>query len=409
LDNFECIGDKTNHSVYKTHSPLALPKRNTALIGAAFLMATSAVGPGFLTQTTFFTQELAASFGFVILLSVLLDIGAQLNIWRTVVVAGKNAQEVANAVIPWSGVALSILVVMGGLAFNIGNIGGAGLGLDALFGVNVKLGAALSAVVASFIFIQKDAGKVLDYFTRFMALTILLLIGYTVFTVQPPLAEAISGTFWPTAFDAKATVTLVGGTVGGYITFAGAHRLIDGGIKGESALPIVNKSAANGILITACIRYLLFLATFGVIAAGGMLDVDNPPASVFRLATGEVGEKLFGIVMWSAAVTSVVGAAYTSFTFLKGVHPKVDEWRKVLIISFIWISTIVFLFVGKPVKTLIFVGMLNGFILPIGLSLMLLAARKKSLVGTYRTPLFLEIMGWGIVVMMAVLSVLSIL
>ncbi|MFB0944593.1 MAG: divalent metal cation transporter, partial [Spirosomataceae bacterium] len=232
------IGDKTNHSVYKTHSPLALPKRNTALIGAAFLMATSAVGPGFLTQTTFFTQELAASFGFVILLSVLLDIGAQLNIWRTVVVAGKNAQEVANAVIPWSGVALSILVVMGGLAFNIGNIGGAGLGLDALFGVNVKLGAALSAVVASFIFIQKDAGKVLDYFTRFMALTILLLIGYTVFTVQPPLAEAISGTFWPTAFDAKATVTLVGGTVGGYITFAGAHRLIDGGIKGESALPI---------------------------------------------------------------------------------------------------------------------------------------------------------------------------
>ncbi|MFB0946021.1 MAG: hypothetical protein QMB24_07740, partial [Spirosomataceae bacterium] len=62
-----------------------------------------------------------------------------------------------------------------------------------------------------------------------------------------------------------------------------------------------------------------------------------------------------------------------------------------------------------PVKTLIFVGMLNGFILPIGLSLMLLAARKKSLVGTYRTPLFLEIMGWGIVVMMAVLSVLSIL
>lgn len=54
----------------------------SVLLGAAFLMATSAVGPGFLTQTTVFTQTLAASFGFVILLSILLDIGVQLNVWR---------------------------------------------------------------------------------------------------------------------------------------------------------------------------------------------------------------------------------------------------------------------------------------------------------------------------------------
>lgn len=32
------------------------------LTGAAFLMATSAIGPGFLTQTTVFTQSLGASF-----------------------------------------------------------------------------------------------------------------------------------------------------------------------------------------------------------------------------------------------------------------------------------------------------------------------------------------------------------
>lgn len=50
------------------------------LLGAAFLMATSAIGPGFLTQTTHFTQQLAASFGFVILISIIIDIGAQLNI-----------------------------------------------------------------------------------------------------------------------------------------------------------------------------------------------------------------------------------------------------------------------------------------------------------------------------------------
>ena len=63
----------------------------SALLGAAFLMATSAVGPGFLTQTTVFTQKLLASFGFVILLSVILDVFAQLNVWRVLVVSEKRA------------------------------------------------------------------------------------------------------------------------------------------------------------------------------------------------------------------------------------------------------------------------------------------------------------------------------
>ncbi len=42
--------------------------------GCRLLMATSAIGPGFLTQTATFTNTLAASFGFVILISIILDI-----------------------------------------------------------------------------------------------------------------------------------------------------------------------------------------------------------------------------------------------------------------------------------------------------------------------------------------------
>ena len=40
-----------------------------AVAGAAFLMANSSIGPGFLTQTTVFTGQLLTSFGFVILVS----------------------------------------------------------------------------------------------------------------------------------------------------------------------------------------------------------------------------------------------------------------------------------------------------------------------------------------------------
>jgi Mn2+/Fe2+ NRAMP family transporter len=93
-------------------------------LGAAFLMANSSIGPGFLTQTTVFTQQLLTSFGFVILVSVLLDIGAQLNTWRILTVSELRAQDLSNKLLPGLGYFLSVIVVMGGFAFNIGNIAG---------------------------------------------------------------------------------------------------------------------------------------------------------------------------------------------------------------------------------------------------------------------------------------------
>ena len=62
------------------------------LLGAAFLMATSSIGPGFLTQTTVFTGSLMASFGFVILVSIIFDVGAQLNVWRVIGISGMRGQ-----------------------------------------------------------------------------------------------------------------------------------------------------------------------------------------------------------------------------------------------------------------------------------------------------------------------------
>lgn len=375
-------------------------KISSVLLGAAFLMATSAVGPGFLTQTTVFTERLAASFGFIILLSVILDIFAQLNIWRVLTVSGKRAQDVANETLSGSGYVLAALVALGGLAFNIGNVAGAGLGLNVLFGIDVRIGAVLSAGLGIVVFLFREAGRVLDYFAKILGFVMIALIVYVVYASHPPIVEAISKTFVPERFDALATITLVGGTVGGYISFAGAHRLIDAGIKGKESLSEVNRGAATGILLTALIRYLLFLASLGVVAALFVIDKDNPPASVFQNAAGEIGYKIFGVVMWCAAITSVVGAAYTSVSFLKTLHVKIEKFSKYVIIGFIAFSTVIFLIYPKPVTVLIVAGTLNGFILPIALALILLASGKEKIVGDYRHPRWLQIAGWLIVLIM---------
>lgn len=375
------------------------------LMGAAFLMATSAIGPGFLTQTATFTNTLAASFGFVIFISIILDIFAQTNVWRIIAVSGKRGQEIANMVLPGLGYFIAFLVVLGGLAFNIGNIGGAGLGLQVLFGITPETGALISAVIAILIFVIKEAGKAMDRFTQIAGFVMIILTVFVAVTTAPPVGQAVANTFVPEHISIFAIVTLVGGTVGGYITFAGGHRLLDAGIKGKESIPQVTKSSVIGILITSIMRIALFLAVLGVVSKGLHIDESNPAASVFQLAAGNVGYKIFGLIMWSAAITSVIGAAYTSVSFFKTFSPKIEKNSRGIIIGFIVVSTLAFVTIGQPAKILVLVGSLNGLILPIALGTLLIAAYKKNIVGDYKHPLWLTGSGALVVIVMAIMGV----
>jgi Mn2+/Fe2+ NRAMP family transporter len=371
-----------------------------ALLGAAFLMATSAVGPGFLTQTAVFTERLGASMAFAILLSVVFDLGAQLNIWRVIAVAKAPAQVIANRMAPGLGHLLSVLVALGGLAFNIGNVAGAGLGLNVLVGLDVRVGAAISAALAVAIFLVKEAGRAMDRFALALGFVMIALTSYVAISSSPPVGAALIASVAPESIDILAIVTLVGGTVGGYITFAGAHRLLDAGVSGTEAIGQVTRSAATAIGVASLMRVILFLAALGVITHGFALDAANPPASVFRQATGEIGYRIFGMVMWSAAITSVVGSAFTSVSFLRTMAPAIERNRNMAVVIFMVISTVVFLLVGRPVRTLIAVGALNALILPLSLGVMLVAAHNRRITGDYRHPVWMTSFGAVVVVLM---------
>jgi Mn2+/Fe2+ NRAMP family transporter len=203
-------------------------------------------------------------------------------------------------------------------------------------------------------------------------------------------------------------ITLVGGTVGGYITFSGGHRLLDAGIKGQENLGQVSRSAVTAIGLASVMRFVLFLAVLGVVAKGFTPDPLNPPASVFREAAGQVGYRIFGLVMWAAAITSVIGSAYTSVSFIKTFHSKILSKEKIIIILFILVSLCIYVSIGNPVKVLVAVGALNGFILPITLAVMLIAAYRKKLVGSYKHPVILLLFGIAVVLATAAMSLYTI-
>lgn len=384
-------------------------KGSGALLGAAFLMATSAIGPGFLTQTATFTDQYQASFGFVILVSIVLSAIAQINIWRVLCITGLRGQDVANKVLPGLGYFVSFMIVLGGLVFNIGNVGGGALGLNTLLGVPTKAGYVIAGAIAIAVFLLKNAKAAMDTLTKVLGGIMIVVIFVVIVVVKPPVGAAIKNTVMPsTGITAlfPAILTLMGGTVGGYITFAGAHRLIDAGITGKENLKEVNKSSVMGIVIATIVRIFLFLAVLGVVVKGVSLDNSNPAASAFKQGAGELGYRFAGLVLLCAAVTSIIGAAYTSVSFLKTFHKGIEKNENIVIIGFIVVSTAIMLVLGNPAVLLVLAGAFNGLILPVTLGICLIASQKKSIMGDdYKHPAILFILGIIVVVLAAYMGI----
>jgi len=368
--------------------------RRAALLGAMFLMATSAIGPGFITQTTEFTVQIGAAFAFAIVVSILVDIAVQLNVWRVIGVTGMRAQELGNKVLPGVGWFLAVLVFIGGMVFNIGNIAGTGLGVNAMLGADAKIGGAISAVIAILIFLSKKAGMALDRIVVLLGAIMILLMLYVAIVAAPPVGDALRNVVLPEKIDFLIITTLIGGTVGGYITYAGAHRMIDSGTSGIEHIKSISNTSVLAIIVTGVMRVLLFLAILGVVAGGVVLASDNKAAEAFGHAAGDIGIRAFGIILWAAALTSVIGAAYTSVSFVTKQTTS-ERTRNLITVAFIAVCGVIYLLLGKaPATLLIFAGAFNGLILPVGFAVLLWVAwRRRDLMGGYKYPKFLLIVG----------------
>jgi Mn2+/Fe2+ NRAMP family transporter len=341
--------------------------------------------------------------------SIILAAIAQMNIWRVLCVTGLRGQDVANKVLPGLGYLVSFMIVLGGLVFNIGNVGGGALGFNTLLNIPTNVGYVLAGGLAIVVFLLKNAKAAMDTLTKVLGGIMIVVILIVIFVVQPPVGSALKNTFVPetgvtTLFP--SIITLLGGTVGGYITFAGAHRLIDAGITGEKNLKEINKSSITGIGIATIVRIFLFLAVLGVVVKGVTLDSSNPAADAFLQGAGQIGYRFAGLVLLCAAITSIIGAAYTSVSFLKTFHPFIEKNENWFVIGFIAVSTLIMLLLGNPATLLVIAGAVNGLILPITLGICLIASQKKSIMGqTYKHPVWLLILGIIVVVLAAYLGI----
>lgn len=322
-------------------------------------MATSAVGPGFLTQSATFTATYMGQLAIIMVLVILMDVITKLNVWSIIGVSGKRAPELANEVLPGLGQVVSLLVAFGGLVFNIGNVGGIALALNALFHIPEAAGCMLGGAFAIVLLASKNASGGIDRLAKCLGVLMVLIALVVAVSTRPPVDALLSGFFHleePVLLLIPMITILA---CGGYISFSGAHRLLDAGIYGRDNLSDIRKSVLLGSGVTGVIRLLLFLAAYGVCMAGGnaareaVIQSSNPAAEVFLQALGDLGFRLFAVILLCASLSTVTGAAYTSVSFLKTLHPAMKNHSRAVTILFILLSSGIMAVFGGAARLLV--------------------------------------------------------
>ncbi len=388
-------------------------EQRRAAIGAAFLLAAAAAGPSLMIQLPRFGAQIGLPFLYAILFVTLADIAAKANIWAIVGASGLTGAEIADRVKKGLGAVLSAIVAFGGLAFNVGNIGGTALGLNALFGLPERIGALIGAAAGVLVLCLRGAKRAVDLLSVLLSGIIVGSMLAIAIRSHAPVLDAIAAVpSWDTLPSVFVPlITLLGLACGGYIPFSGAHRLLESG--GGSPL-VFRRAAVLGASVSGLIRILLFFGVMGVCFAGktwmqdraaSILASDNPMAQTFALAAGIRGRRLFGVALFASGLGCVIGAAYTSVSFLKTLHPYVRTHERAFMLGHIVCSALILLIFGNAARFALLAGAINGVVLPLSLGCILLVAHRRDVVGSYRHPPLLTAAGWLIVLLSLILAV----
>ncbi|MDK6863275.1 NRAMP family divalent metal transporter [Nosocomiicoccus ampullae] len=367
------------------------------IFSAVFLMASASIGPLFLMSTADLTIQFYERLAFVIIITGIIELGIQMNIWRILTVAKTPAHLVINKIIPNFGTFMSVVVLLGGIAFNIINISGLGIGISLLFNVDIKLGASIGLMIAILFYLLNRNRITLEMFIGVMLSFIIaiIILAYLFTATDVPYDVTLAKTVLPMIdYDIVTTIAMmVALSIGGYISFAGAHRLIDVEITGEKYKAAVTRSAVYSVIIVTVTRLLLFFTILGLSKSNVILFKDNLLESAFSEVFGGLGSYALGILFICASLTSIVSVAYTTGTFIKSVNDIIKKYIDVVLLMLVLTSWFIFLLKGEEVVLLQITTILNGLILPVILGGILHASRRTDIVGDYRHPLWLSIYG----------------
>ncbi|MDG2235977.1 MAG: Nramp family divalent metal transporter [Flavobacteriaceae bacterium] len=389
-------------------------------LGPGPLIAAAFIGPGTVTLCTLAGVKFGMSLLWTLLIAVLASITLQSMAVKIGIIGKKSItealkDEISNPVIKYIIITLIFMTILiGNTAYEAGNISGAVMGLETLFG-QIKIDFKDFSLNIHAIIIGLLAGALL-WIGKYriierclIGLVIIMSITFlfTAIATRPSLLSVLSGLF---SFKAPAgslltIIGLVGTTIVPYNLFLHAELVKEKwNDKGDLKFALKDLIIALGlgglislsIVITASSIKATDINTVGDLALG--LE------SVF----GTFSRQFLAIGLFAAGITSTITAPLAAAYVVCGCFGLSTNLQSNYF-KFIWLSIILFgVFfsaTGLKLITIIqFAQITNGVLLPIMVGLLLWMVNKSSLLGNFKNNNLQNAIGFIIIVVSLFLS-----
>jgi len=387
-------------------------------IGPGALVAAAFIGPGTVTACTL----AGANYGYTLLWALLFatvatvilqEMSARLGL-VTQKGLGENLHAIFSAsAFKWPLFALIIVALyVGNAAYEAGNLSGAALGIQALFGETQTIYRFSVAAIATFAALllwfgsYKNIEKILITLVLIMAMA---FIG-TFVVVGPDFLALFKGLFTPKIPDGSllTVIALIGTTIVPYNLFLHASAVKDRWSKLEDLSSVRTDTVASvglggliTILIASTAAASLFSTGLQVSGAGDMAKQLEPLFGSFSKTLLGIGFFAAGL---SSSVTAPLATAYAMTEILNVKGGTQSKAFKLIALSVIAIGAVLALTGIKPITIILSAQFANGLLLPIIATFLLVAMNRKALLGEYANRLKGNILGIGVVVVTTILG-----
>ncbi len=386
-------------------------------LGPGVLVAAAFIGPGTITVCTVAGVRFGYALLWAMLLSAIATIVLQEMAARLGLVTGKGLTEVLKSQLNINWLRLLVLgmimaaIVVGNAAYEAGNISGATLGLEAIFGSSSVLFYPWIIGISSFVLLYMGSYKVLE--KSFVTLVVLMSLSFVITAIitKPNLSKVFTGLFMPTIPDDSllTIIALIGTTVVPYNLFLHAS-LVSEKWKSASDLPAAKTDTLVSVMVGGVV-------SMTVIVAATSIPVDEV-TSALELAKsleplyGNAAKYCMGIGLLAAGVTSAItaplAAAYVvnnCFGWNAGL--KDMKFRALwMIILLAGVSSLSLDF--KPLEIIQFAQVANGLLLPVIAILLLWLVNRRGLLGKYSNSIWQNTLTVVIILLVVILGIKSI-
>ncbi|TVZ14020.1 Nramp family divalent metal transporter [Maribacter sp. MAR_2009_72] len=387
-------------------------------LGPGVLVAAAFIGPGTVTACTLAGVDFGFSLLWAMVLSifatyVLQEMSARLGIVTQKGLADVIKQELHTTWVRNSVIGLILCaIIIGNASYEAGNIGGATLGMQALFGISYSNWYPYILGSLAFILLYFGSYKTLEKVFIFLVLIMSLSFLATALLTGPNIAQLLKGLFIP-SIPEKGILTiiaLVGTTVVPYNLFLHA-ALVSEKWKLKSDLNLAKRDTLISIFLGGLVSISIMISAAAITTTevNSVMDM----AKALEPLYGSAALYFMGIGLFAAGITSAItaplAAAYVANSCF-GWKAKLNDTRFRLVWMIILILGVFFLSFGiKPIQVIKFAQITNGLLLPIIAVFLLWVVNRAGVMGSYKNNLVQNCIGIFIIILSVILGVKSIL